>query len=98
VIAVDVFVGTGYVPGEAHMPKRSTGRYERPSAGGEEVAAFMPHSLPPVHLPVLVAAALGERVRVAEQLIRGTLPSPSGGRPLNRFIQAERLLGDRMTA
>lgn len=29
------------------MPKRTTGRYERTTVGGEEVAAFIPFALPP---------------------------------------------------
>ena len=51
------------------MPKRTTGRYERTSAGGEEVAAFIPHPLPPAEPPIVIDAALTERVRAAEQAL-----------------------------
>ena len=40
------------------MPKRATGRYERTTVGGEEVAAFVPYALPPVEPPLVVDAAL----------------------------------------
>ncbi|RMG21465.1 MAG: Fic family protein, partial [Deltaproteobacteria bacterium] len=48
------------------MPKRETGRYERISAGGEPVRAFVPHALPPADPPIVIEGALAERVRVAE--------------------------------
>ncbi len=51
------------------MPKRATGRYERTTVGGEEVAAFVPHALPPARPPVVVDARLGERLRAAEQAL-----------------------------
>ena len=51
------------------MPKRATGRYERTTVGGEEVAAFVPHALPPTAPPVVVDAALAERLRAAEQAL-----------------------------
>ena len=50
------------------MPKRTTGRYERTTMGGEEVAAFVPHALPPVDPPIAVDA-LAERLRAAEQAL-----------------------------
>src|SRR5450755_2901518 len=49
------------------MPKRATGRYERSTVAGEEVAAFIPHGLPPADPPIVVDAALAERLRAAEQ-------------------------------
>jgi Fic family protein len=49
------------------MPKRATGRYERTTVGGEEVAAFVPDPLPPMDPPVVVNAALTEQLRAAEQ-------------------------------
>src|SRR5688572_9741385 len=49
------------------MPKRTTGRYERTTVGGEEVAAFVPHALPPTAPSIIVDAALGERIRAAAQ-------------------------------
>ncbi len=51
------------------MPKRTTGRYERTTVGGEEVAAFVPRALPPAAPPLIVDAALSARVRAAEQAI-----------------------------
>jgi Fic family protein len=51
------------------MPKRATGRYERITVGGEEVAAFVPHALPPADPPIVVDAALAERLRAAEQAL-----------------------------
>lgn len=51
------------------MPKLTTGRYERTRVGGEEVAAFVQQALPPTDPPVVVAAALTERLRAAEQAL-----------------------------
>ncbi len=51
------------------MPQRATGRYERTTVGGEEVASFVPHALPPADPPVILDAALAERLRVAEQAL-----------------------------
>ena len=51
------------------MPKRATGRYERTTVGGEEVAAFVPLGLPPADPPIVVDAALAERLRAAEQAL-----------------------------
>ncbi len=51
------------------MPRRTTGRYERTTVGGEEVAAFVPHALPPADPPVVVDAALADRLRAAEQAL-----------------------------
>jgi Fic family protein len=51
------------------MGKRTTGKYERVTVGGEEVAAFIPYPLPPTDPPVRLDAALAERLRVAEQAL-----------------------------
>ena len=51
------------------MSKRITGRYERTAVAGEEVAAFVPFPLPPVDPALVLDAALGERLRVAEQAL-----------------------------
>jgi Fic family protein len=51
------------------MSKRITGRYERTRVGGEEVAAFVPHALPPADPPIMIDAALGERIRASEQAL-----------------------------
>ena len=50
------------------MPKRQTGRYERTSAGGETVAAFVPWALPP-QTPPLALEPLMARVQAAEQAL-----------------------------
>jgi Fic family protein len=51
------------------MPKRTTGRYERMTVGGEEVAAFVPHDLPPRRPSIVVEGALAERLRAAEHAL-----------------------------
>lgn len=51
------------------MSKRTTGRYERTTAGGEEVAAFVPLALPPTHPPLAIDVRLSERLRAAEQAL-----------------------------
>jgi len=51
------------------MPQRATGRYERSTVGGEMVAAFVPLGLPPFDPPLVVDAALAERLRAAEQAL-----------------------------
>jgi hypothetical protein len=51
------------------MSKRSTGRYERTTVGGEEVAAFVPASLPPADPSLVLDSALGERLRAAEHAL-----------------------------
>jgi Fic family protein len=82
------------------MPKRTTGRYERSSVGGEEVAAFIPHALPPVHPPIIVDAALGERVRIAEQaLVRLELAGemvPSLDWFIYAFVRKEAVLSSQI--
>jgi Fic family protein len=82
------------------MPKRTTGRYERTSVGGEEVAAFIPHALPPVQPPIIVDAALGERVRIAEQaLVRLELAGemvPSLDWFIYAFVRKEAVLSSQI--
>jgi Fic family protein len=51
------------------MSKRTTGRYERSSIGGEEVAAFVPFALPPADPPLDLSTALANRLRAAEQAL-----------------------------
>ncbi len=50
--------------------RRQTGRYERTSFGGEEVAAFIPDSLPPQSPPLTIDGPISERLRHAEESIR----------------------------
>ncbi len=51
------------------MHKRVTGRYERTTVGGEEVAAFIPYALPPADPPIVVDEALSKLLRAAEQTL-----------------------------
>ena len=82
------------------MTKRATGRYERPTVGGEEVAAFVPHALPPKNPPVVVDAALAERLRAAEQaLVRLELAGemvPSLDWFIYAFVRKEAVLSSQI--
>ena len=82
------------------MPKRATGRYERSTVGGEEVTAFVPHALPPVDPPVVVAGALAERLRAAEQaLVRLELAGemvPSLDWFIYAFVRKEAVLSSQI--
>lgn len=82
------------------MPKRVTGRYERTLAGGEEVAAFVPHALPPSDPPVVVDGALGARLRAAEQaLVRLELAGemvPSLDWFIYAFVRKEAVLSSQI--
>jgi Fic family protein len=51
------------------MTKRVTGRYQRTTVGGEEVAAFLPFPLPPADPELALDPALAERLRAAEQAL-----------------------------
>jgi hypothetical protein len=65
------------------MARRSTGIYERITVGGEEVAAFLPHPLPPAEPPLELEGALRERPVAAEQALQRLDPlrSPGAGPP-----------------
>ena len=82
------------------MPKRATGRYERTTVGGEEVAAFVPHALPPADPPIVVDAALAERLRAAEQaLVRLELAGemvPSLDWFIYAFVRKEAVLSSQI--
>jgi Fic family protein len=82
------------------MPKRATGRYERTTVGGEEVAAFVPHALPPADPPIFVDAALTERLRAAEQaLVRLELAGemvPSLDWFIYAFVRKEAVLSSQI--
>lgn len=82
------------------MPKRATGRYERTTVGGEEVAAFVPHALPPVAPTIVVDGALAERCRVAEQaLVRLELAGemvPSLDWFIYAFVRKEAVLSSQI--
>jgi cell filamentation protein, protein adenylyltransferase len=51
------------------MSTRSTGRYERTTIAGEEVAAFVPAPLPPADPALLLDSAFADRLRAAEQAL-----------------------------
>ena len=51
------------------MTQRNTGRYERTSAGGEQVAAFIPHPLPPTDPPIILDGALVAKLHAAEHAL-----------------------------
>ncbi|MFZ1755239.1 MAG: hypothetical protein WAU10_15935, partial [Caldilineaceae bacterium] len=51
------------------MTKRSTGRYERTATGGEQVAAFIPHPLPPTDPPIGLDEALTTKLHAAEHAL-----------------------------
>lgn len=48
---------------------RTTGRYENTAVGGEAVAAFVPHPLPPCDPPIRITGALAERLAAAERAL-----------------------------
>jgi Fic family protein len=82
------------------MPKRITGRYERTATGGEEVAAFIPHALPPTAPPIVVDAALAERLHAAERaLVRLELAGemvPSLDWFIYAFVRKEAVLSSQI--
>jgi Fic family protein len=82
------------------MPQRTTGRYERTTAGGEEVAAFVPHALPPAEPPLIIDAARATRLRAAEQaLIRLELAGemvPSLDWFIYAFVRKEAVLSSQI--
>jgi Fic family protein len=82
------------------MPKRTTGRYERTTMGGEEVAAFVPHALPPADPPLARDPAFAERTRSAEQaLVRLELAGemvPSLDWFIYAFVRKEAVLSSQI--
>ena len=82
------------------MPKRTTGRYERTTVGGEEIAAFVPHPLPPTDPPIVMNAVLTERLRTAEQaLVRLDLAGemvPSLDWFIYAFVRKEAVLSSQI--
>jgi Fic family protein len=51
------------------MPKRTTGRYESVSVGGEKVDVFIPFDLPPARPALVIDGKLEHRLRQAEQAL-----------------------------
>jgi Fic family protein len=82
------------------MAKRVTGRYERTKVGGEEVAAFIPHPLPPAKPPVAMDGARLERARDAEHaLVRLELAGemvPSLDWFIYAFVRKEAVLSSQI--
>jgi Fic family protein len=82
------------------MPRRITGRYERTAFEGEEVAAFIPHPLPPAKPPIVVQPALARRIRAAEEaLVRLDLAGemvPSLDWFLYAFVRKEAVLSSQI--
>jgi Fic family protein len=82
------------------MPQRSTGRYERTSVGGEQVAAFVPRALPPREPPLAIDTLRSERLRAAEQaLVRLELAGemvPSLDWFIYAFVRKEAVLSSQI--
>src|SRR4051812_18542990 len=82
------------------MPKRTTGRYDRTTAGGEPVAAFIPFALPPADPPIVIDGVLAERLRAAEQaLVRLELAGemvPSLDWFIYAFVRKEAVLSSQI--
>jgi Fic family protein len=82
------------------MTQRSTGRYERTTVGGEEVAAFIPQSLPPASPALQLDARLLDRLRAAEQaLVRLELAGemvPSLDWFIYAFVRKEAVLSSQI--
>lgn len=93
-------VGHATLTNERNMSKRETGRYESTAAGGEEVRAFVPYSLPPAGPPIVIDGELAERVRAAEQaLMRLELASkmvPSLDWFIYAFVRKEAVLSSQI--
>ncbi|MGK0184408.1 MAG: Fic family protein [Verrucomicrobiales bacterium] len=51
-------------------PPRITGTYERTAVAGEEVAAFVPHPLPPAEPALELDVAMEKQLRAAEEALR----------------------------
>lgn len=81
------------------MKRGATGRYERLSAGGEEVRAFLPHPLPP-DPPVVLAGELERRLERAV-LALGRLDGvstllPDRGLFLYAYVRKEAVLSSQI--
>jgi Fic family protein len=82
------------------MSSRSTGRYERTTIAGEEVAAFVPSPLPPADPALLLDSAFADRLHAAEQaLIRLELAGemlPSLDWFIYAFVRKEAVLSSQI--
>lgn len=82
------------------MPARVTGRYERTSLVGEEVAAFLPNPLPPTEPDLVLDGELRDRLQRAEEGLRhldlaGEMV-PSVGWFIYAFIRKEAVLSSQI--
>ena len=82
------------------MKARKTGRYERIVVGGEEVLAFVPHSLPPADPPLVLDGSLTERIRHAEkalaQLNLASKMAPSLDWLIHAFVRKEAVVSSQI--
>jgi len=82
------------------MGRRTTGRYERTVAGGEEVAAFVPAPLPRQGPALSLEGALLERHRAAERALAGLALAretvPSLDWLIHAFLRKEAVLSSQI--
>ncbi|MBV8770404.1 MAG: Fic family protein [Hyphomicrobiales bacterium] len=82
------------------MPARKTGRYERVSAGNEQVDAFTPFDLPPTRPALIIDEKLEYRLREAQQaLLRLDLASdivPSHDWFIYAFVRKEAVISSQI--
>jgi len=82
------------------MGQRKTGNYEKTTAGGEELAAFIPLPLPPAGPALALEGAASERLRAAEQaLVRLELAGemvPSLDWFIYAFVRKEAVLSSQI--
>lgn len=82
------------------MSTRTTGRYERTAAGGEQVAAFIPYALPPTDPPIRLEGTLLAALHTAEhalarlQLAGQVVPSLDGF--IDAFVRKEAVLSSQI--
>ncbi len=82
------------------MNTRTTGRYERTAAGGEQVAAFIPYALPPTDPPICLEGTLLAALHTAEhalarlQLAGEMVPSVDGF--IHAFVRKEAVLSSQI--
>ena len=82
------------------MRKRTTGRYERTTVGGESISAFVPRPLPPTSPAIALGDQLSGRLRAAEQaLVRLELAGemvPSLDWFIYAFVRKEAVLSSQI--
>jgi len=82
------------------LSTRTTGRYERTAAGGEQVAAFIPHALPPTDPPIRLEGTLLAALHTAEHAVaRLQLAGqvvPSVDEFIHAFVRKESVLSSQI--